>query len=153
MEICVMETIRNRRSVPWGWHPLKKELNQAGQLIHERGYTRERVLYRKYCLPTDSCPVTFNPIIFYTMRSFRWIWVSQDCKLMRLWVTNRIVDDSDLKPANFDHWFRSDSDFNDKIEVMIAIWIKFWYNFDYNRLISIFLLKSMDFDLFQSFFV
>ena len=43
---------------------------------------------------------------------------------MRLGLTNRIVDDSDSKPVDIDHWFRSDSKSNDGFESAIAILIK-----------------------------
>ena len=51
--------------------------------------------------------------------SLTWVMI----KLMRLGVTNQIVDDSDSKPVNFDRRFRSDSKSNDKFELTIAIWI------------------------------
>ena len=37
------------------------------------------------------------------------------CKLMGLGVPNRIIDNSDFKPADFDHRFQSNSDFNNEI--------------------------------------
>ena len=39
------------------------------------------------------------------------------CKLMRLGLTNLIVDDSDFKPVDFDHRLQSDSKSNDKSEL------------------------------------
>ena len=45
-------------------------------------------------------------------------------KLMGLGVTNRMVDDSDFKWANFDCRFRSDWDFNNDFDWTIAISIK-----------------------------
>ena len=58
-------------------------------------------------------------------------------KLMRLGVTNRIANDSDFKPFNFDCLFRSDLDFNDEFELTIAISIDFQSNYNYNPSISI----------------
>ena len=46
-----------------------------------------------------------------------------DSKLMRLGLTNRIGNDSDSKPANFDHGFRSDSKSKEESELAIAILI------------------------------
>ena len=51
-------------------------------------------------------------------------------KLMRLGVPNRIVNNSDIKLADFDRQFWSDLDFNDEIVSMIAILIKIQSNFD-----------------------
>ena len=42
-------------------------------------------------------------------------------KLMRLGLTNWIIDDSDFKPVNFDRRFQSDSKSNDEFESTIAI--------------------------------
>ena len=44
-------------------------------------------------------------------------------KLMQLEIKNQIVDDSDFKPAHFDHQFWSDSKSNNESELMIAILI------------------------------
>ena len=57
-------------------------------------------------------------------------------KLMQSGLTNRIVDDSYSKPADFDQQFWSNSKSNDKSESAIAIAIYFW-------------LKTISFDLFS----
>ena len=44
-------------------------------------------------------------------------------KLMQLGLQNQIVDDSDFKPSKIDHQFRSDSDNNDEIVLLITILI------------------------------
>ena len=50
-------------------------------------------------------------------------WNTVSIKLMRLGVTNQMVDDSDSKPVNFNRWFWSDSKSNDGFESSIAILI------------------------------
>ena len=67
-----------------------------------------------------------------------WTNKIKDIKLMRLEVMNRIVCDLDFKPADFNHWFWSNLDFNDEIKSTTAISIKFCTNFDYNQSILIF---------------
>ena len=71
-----------------------------------------------------------------------WLGLRLSCtKLMRLGVPNRIVNDMDFKPANFDRRFWCDSDFNNEIVSTIVISIKIWSNF---------ILKSINFDWFWS---
>ena len=89
-------------------------------------------------------------MIKWSKKSFFQCWFAPLwIKLMRLGVKNRIINNLDSKQANFDHQFRSDSDFNLKINSTIAVLIKFYCNFDHNRSIW---LKSIDFNLFWSFF-
>ena len=48
-----------------------------------------------------------------------------EIKLMQLSLQNRIVDNSDFKPFEFDHRFWSDSDTSNEIVSLIAILISF----------------------------
>ena len=62
---------------------------------------------------------TTDPNDHYKMKTSS---IYNECgKLMRLGLTNRIVNNLDSKPANFDRRFWSDSKSNDESELAIAI--------------------------------
>ena len=63
---------------------------------------------------------------------------------MLLGVRHWNVDDSDSKPADFDHRFWSDSKSNNEFESTITISIKFRSNFDYSGSMLIFFAIKID---------
>ena len=75
------------------------------------------------CMGTRLC-VSYDRLFHVVVNSsFRQYYMPS--KLMQLGVTNRIVGNSDSKPANFDRWFWSDSKSNHGFESTIAISIVF----------------------------
>ena len=70
-------------------------------------------------------------------------------KLMWLGLTNRMVDDSDSKPADFDRRFRSDSRSNDVFEIQRRIQID---DRDFDIKLIKFDLFSIKIDLFRYIF-
>ena len=73
----------------------------------------------------DHCMVGLVQQLLHTKMNY---CTNMYIKLMRLEGTNRIVDDSDFKPVDFDRRLPSDSKSNDKSE--LTIWFQFQSKFD-----------------------